>query len=57
MKSIKEMGERILNDKEEKGREKIRKEIREVRERWERMEEGIKEKKKRKDDKYLKWSR
>lgn len=43
------MGERLLPDTAAQGREQIRNELRDVRERWDKLEEGIKEQQKIQD--------
>lgn len=50
------IGERLFPDTAAVGREKIRKELREIRERWDKLEEGIKEQQKLQDAQSLQWS-
>lgn len=50
------IGERLFPDTAAAGREKIRKELRAIRERWDKLEEGIKEQQKLQDAQTLQWS-
>ncbi|GLH12194.1 Uncharacterized protein GBIM_16929 [Gryllus bimaculatus] len=50
------IGERLFPDTAAPGREKIRSDLRELRDRWDQLEEGIKEQQKRHDAQSLQWS-
>ncbi|XP_076280585.1 muscle-specific protein 300 kDa [Lasioglossum baleicum] len=54
--SLISFGERILADTSAQGRELIRHELREARERWDKLVEGIAEQQKRQDAQSLQWS-
>lgn len=54
--SLVSFGERILADTSAQGRELIRHELREARERWDRLAEGIAEQQKKQDAQSLQWS-
>lgn len=50
------IGERLFPDTAAAGRENIRKELREIRDRWDKLEEGIKEQQKLQDAQSLQWN-
>jgi len=54
--SLTSLGERILPDTSAQGREVIRHELRNARERWDRLAEGIIEQQKKQDAQSLQWS-
>ncbi|XP_018395829.1 PREDICTED: nesprin-1 isoform X2 [Cyphomyrmex costatus] len=54
--SLTSLGERILPDTSAQGREVIRHELRNARERWDRLAEGITEQQKKQDAQSLQWS-
>lgn len=54
--SLTSLGERILPDTSAQGREAIRHELRNARERWDRLAEGITEQQKKQDAQSLQWS-
>lgn len=56
LSNLTNIGERLFPDTAAPGREKIRKELREIRERWDKLEEGIKEQQKLQDAQSLQWS-
>ncbi|KAL0110413.1 hypothetical protein PUN28_013801 [Cardiocondyla obscurior] len=54
--SLTSLGERILSDTSAQGREVIRHDLRNARERWDRLAEGITEQQKKQDAQSLQWS-
>lgn len=56
LSSLTIIGERLFPDTAATGREKIRKELRDIRDRWDKLEEGIKEQQKLQDAQSMQWS-
>ncbi|XP_063222936.1 muscle-specific protein 300 kDa isoform X4 [Bacillus rossius redtenbacheri] len=54
--SLAAAGERLLPDTSAHGRELVRQQLRQLRDRWDLLEEGIKEQQKRQDAQLLQWS-
>lgn len=56
LNTLESLGEKTLPETSTQGREKIRQELRDVRDRWDRLDEGIRKLQKRQEAQSLQWS-